>query len=300
MTFKVDETQFERLEKLNKYEPTKGILFGGAGSGKTWTAGTCGDRCLYLNVGDGILTLKSPLFQQKVGAKPIIWPKSQEDWYKIPDLEKFDATCEAIEWFIDHKRQDIDFIVLDDASVFNYLAHLKGLQLSNEYNRSKTLDKYKKSESGIFLPGIQDFGAEIKMVEWFVSYHLGLFAQHGINFWMLAHERRSFTKKLNKDGEPIAGVESDLKDIKPGFTGQTFPDNIVRYFDFVWYMENVSAGVYRAKTQGDDVIKAKTRFNGVFKYIEKNPNLLKTVERMKLAIEQGIVTVSEDEPEVKS
>lgn len=301
MSTKIDESSFKRLEKLDKLDPLKIILFGAAGSGKTWAAGTAGSRVLYLNVGEGILTLKSPLFRSKVQALPIVWPKDVKTWAEIPDLEKFDAICAAVEWFIDNKRSEIDWVILDDASVFNYLAHLKGLQLSNEYKRSQTLDKYNKSKTGIFLPGIQDFGAEIKMVEWFISYHIGLFAEHNIHFMLLAHERCIFTKKLNKDGEPVAGAESELKSIRPGFTGQTFPDNIVRYFDLVWYMENVGPGIYRAKTQGDDVIKAKTRFNGVFKYIEKNPNFTQVVERMKLAIEKGEVTVSEDdEPEVKS
>ena len=37
--------------------------YGPSGAGKSWFTGTAGERTWYLNIGEGLETLKSPLFK---------------------------------------------------------------------------------------------------------------------------------------------------------------------------------------------------------------------------------------------
>jgi len=64
-----------KLSRVNDKPRGKNLIalvYGPSGSGKTWFAGTAGDRNLYLSIGKEPETIRSKLFQEKIGANPIL------------------------------------------------------------------------------------------------------------------------------------------------------------------------------------------------------------------------------------
>ena len=84
------------------------------------------------------------------------------------------------------------------------------------------------------------------------------------------------------------GDPPTLISTSPGFTGQTAPDDIPGLFDNVFYAEVVGGGdnrSYKCTTVGTEILVAKTRWSGVFKTTEMNPNFLNFVKRIQTATE---------------
>src|SRR5260221_9632764 len=61
-----------RLAELSKDESVTGLIYGNSKSSKTWFLGTGGDRVLFVDTGEGLKTLHSPLFKKLVGSNPLV------------------------------------------------------------------------------------------------------------------------------------------------------------------------------------------------------------------------------------
>lgn len=271
--------QFYQLEERPAATDTLSILlYGGAKTGKTFFAGTTGDRTLYIDTGRGLLTLKSPKFKEmlKGNFNPIVAEvredTNEERLVTVP--KAFDEVCDAIDEGLEKFPEKFDTVVLDDATALRKFAIHKALSINLEEKRSQTATKKRR----VVLPAIQDFGTEMAYVEWFMYQYDEILRKAGKHFIVLAHERHIFAKK-DKVGDPDV-----VQMTRPGFTGKTFPDDIMAIFDFVWHTEKVGSGnnaTYRIRTSGDENTRGGSRFGGLFSDVEPNPNFQKMLQRIK-------------------
>lgn len=271
---------FKQLSEIEVDFSITTLVYGDSKAGKTWFAGTAGSRTLYIyfREGEGIVTLKSPLFKEKhPNVDPISVCIEETD-----EVSAFDAVGDTIDHALDRFPERFDTIVLDEATAFRRRAMWKGLGISKEENRSKTLAKVQNRSDNFFIPAIQDYGMEMNLVEWWVATYTELCKRVGKHLIVCAHSRETFAKL---DESKVNSPEVRIK-VRPGFTGKTFPDTITAYFDNIWYIERVGkTSVHRIKIYGNEVIQAGTRYAGVFGSVETNPDFLKMAQKIK---ESGI------------
>lgn len=264
-------------DKLPSHGTLSLLVFGGSGCGKTFFAGTAGSRTLYVDCGNGTLTLDSPLFRSKVrDFNPLMLKitENMEADRSVSRPEGFDHVCDGIDEALEKHSSEFDTVVLDDLTAMQKFAIHKALTTNNEEGRSRTATKKRK----VILPAMQDYGTEMSMINWFLFQYIDILKEAGKHFIVLAHDRYTFKKK-DKVMDPDV-VDS----IRPKVTGKAFPDEVMAPFDFVWHAEKAGSGkdaVYRFRIYGDEEVRGKTRFGGVFDSLEMNPNFLKMVERIR-------------------
>lgn len=273
------------MPRLNDYDVTDyiaGLIYGPAGSGKTTLFGTLGSRNLIIDTGHGMLTLKSKDFRAlHPGVNPII----ERIWEGIlPDISKPDdyahnRICDILDEYLDPKHpmfNEFDAVCIDDATGLKQNAANFALEINSGLGKSNSLQTSKKW--GQKVQAIQDYGQEIDIIDKFLTDYILLCKDRGKHFFIAAHERLTYKKE--KPSDPPLLVKT-----RPGFTGQTFPDNVQGHFDFVWHTESQGGGdrkFYYAVTSGDSALDAKTRGGtGVFPVRWQNPNLLEAIKRFK-------------------
>lgn len=277
---------FQTLDEIRPYEAITMLYYGGSGVGKTMFVATAGSRTLIINIGDGLVTIQGEWARKqfyKDGLPIVATIREERDpktgVFKAADA--FDKVKDAIEWAMDKFPDRFDTIAVDDATQLRAFAMNKGLELNEQFNRSKTLAEAKKS--GGYVPAVQDYGVEMDLIEAFVTDTVAFCKAEKKHFILTAHERHIFKPMKDQSGKKIG---EELDKIRPGFTGKTFPDDITAHFDLVWRAEAVRTGggtVYRAYTEDSMGIKAKSRYPGVFKNPEINPNFLKIIATIKAA-----------------
>lgn len=275
---------FVKLSELkDENDPVNILYYGGGKTGKTWFLGTAGDRSLFVDTGKGTLTLKSKLFREKVGANPTIVSIEEKIGPKgIPDAARaFDYVCDVIDYALATFPQDFDTICVDDLTWLRKFAMNKGLEVNQQTGKSKTL-KTIVEKYDFIIPAIQDFGVEMSLIEQFLANYIDIVRRAGKNFIVAAHQRYVFEKAA---GEGIGGAPK-IREIRPAVTGTQFPDTITALFDNVWHAERIGGGagagtVYRCTVHGDEQTVAGTRHAGVFETIERNPNFLEMLKRIR-------------------
>ena len=288
---------FQKLDEMKPGETVTALAYGGSKVGKTWLAGTTGSRTLYISTGDGIDTIMSPLFRKLVpGFNPtVVDIREKLNIAGIPDMgivAAFDLMCDAIDYALSNFADQFDTVVIDELSATRRHALFKGLELSQTLGRSRTWDKTKLYE--IILPAGQDFGAEMSLIEQFLTGTISLCERHKKHLLVLAHQRYLMVTVKDEKGNPIFGEPKRIKEIRPAVTGAQFPDTISALFDNVWHAEKVGGGdqgtAYRLRVIGDEGdelthttgIVAGTRHAGILPTIIVNPNFQEIVEAIKL------------------
>lgn len=264
---------FQRLSELPIDTPDNGMIYGGSKSGKTWLIGTAGDRSLIIDVGNGIETLKSPLFKKKVGADPIIIQLREK--YRsggIPSVaEVFDLVSDAIDHALATIPDKFDVIFIDELTALRRSAMLKALDFNAGLGKSKTKEQIQKWDA--FQPARQDYGAEMSLIKQFFAGYIDITAAAGKHFFVLAHERRIYTPVKNSQGKDTD--EKELKEIRPSITGQQDIDELPGMFHNVWYCYTVghlpAPVVYKIRTERDDKIMAGSRHGGLWSPIFPDP-----------------------------
>lgn len=277
---------FEFLSNIPAGESETWLIYGGSGSGKTRLIGTCGDRALILNNGNGIDTLKSPLFRELIASKPIIATITEKIGKGgiFEQAEAHDAICDTIDYALEKFGDRFDFVCIDDGTQLKRAAANKALVMNEDMQKSQTMKEVKKWDEMIMA--VQDFGQEMSIIETFASNYTTICQQAKKHFILCAHVRQTFKK-----GERI-GDQPVLMKTVPAFTGvDKNPDYVTGYFDNVWYSEVVGGGndrVWRVTTKGHETLSAKTRMDGIFETVEiVKPNdmfMLNAVNRIREGI----------------
>ncbi len=264
------------------------IIYGQKGCGKTSFAATAGDRTVFVFVGAGISgmkTMKSTWFKEKIGTNPFIEELHEElDSKRMPKkVTLFDQITKKFDWWLDNRLDDWDTMVLDDIANTRKATMYKGFDINKTAQLSSAWANTENA-GGIPMSGIQDFGVEIRAMQWLLETYIEIFESAGKNFLVLAHERYTFSKSLNRKGEPIIGDKDIVDKIRPGFVGKTMPDDIAANFDEVWHLTKIGMGEQaRVKLDcyGDAQILASTRHAGIFEGTELDPNFKEMMERIK-------------------
>jgi hypothetical protein len=264
-----------KLNEMQLDEVTTLLLYGNSGTAKTWLAGTAGDNTVIIAPAQGISTLQSLLFKKLVGTNPTV---EVVDELPMPDIAAgFDRIGDLVEKYLD--EPSINTIVVDDTTNVRRMALNKGLELNQKLNRSQTHTKMKNMKSDAIVREMNDITMEMALMEAFVKKAVTYSKEAKKNFVLTAHERLRFIKPA-KVGDPPT-----LDKIQPGFSGQTFPDDVTGLFDLIWHTEIRGGGdriFYQVRTQGDSTTTAKTRWGGLFPVLfEKSPNLAQVFECIK-------------------
>lgn len=275
--------EFMTLDEMPASDSVTMLYYGGSGTGKTMFVGSCGPRTLLINIGNGLTTIQSDFAKKKWDTGKMIVATIHEEMDRATGLFKaadaFDKVKNSIEWAMDNFADRFDTIAVDDATQLRAFAMNKGLELNEDFQRSKTLAQGKKK--GGYILAVQDYGAEMDLIDKFVAETVSFCKSERKHFILTAHERHIFKKVRDPSGK-VTGEELDR--IRPGFTGKTFPDDITNYFDLVWRAEVVrsgSEGVHRAYTNDSKTIKAKSRYPGVFSNPEIWPEWGKLMAKIK-------------------
>jgi len=281
--------QFQMLDEIKPWESVIMLFYGGSGVGKSVFCGTAGPRTLIINIGNGITPLLSGWARERYYKEglPIVATINEEMDRKtgfFVAADAFDKVKSAIDWAMDHFPDRFDTIAVDDATALKAFAMNKGLELNEDFQRSKTAAQAKKEKNfGAFVPAVQDYGAEMDLIENFIADTVAFCRTEKKHFLLTAHERFTY-KKLKDQSGKVIGEEVDKT--RPGFTGRTFPDEITAHFDLVWRAEALRTGggtIYRAQTEDRMNIKAKSRYPKVFKDPEVEPNFLNIIAQIKRA-----------------
>lgn len=280
---------FQTLDEIPADDAVSLLLYGGNGTGKTFFAGTAGPRALFINIGQGLVVLKSPLFRKlypTAGAMPVvnIYEKLGERAMPTEGV-MFDAVSDTIDECLQNKQVEalFDTVIIDDASALKRAAMNKALDVNQKLGKSKS--KATSEQYDFTGPGVQDYGTEMQMIEQFMAGYTEICKKAGKHLIVVAHERNIFKKAAGMGDNPI------LMKTVPYFTGvDKNPDYVAKYFDNVWNATVVSGGserVYRIRCQGDETISAKSRYAGVFDTVESGLDFPKVLDRIKKSQEES-------------
>lgn len=285
----------QRLSDLPVAEGVTALVYGATGVGKTFFTATAGDRTLHLDLENRRSTIQSPLVQQKYHYNPI-YKVFIEEPLPTGGAKVLDELTRFLRNEAYDMRSDYDTIVLDGITSLRRMAVNKGLELNLGTLKSTTLKKMEEikmkdpivtnnqerivpNELGFINMEVNDYTAEMQLVGKFLFHLTDYCRTEGKHCIVTAHRRVFFEKPKGID--PDAPT---ISSITPGFTGKTFPDEVIGLFDLIWYFETTGSGEntsYRAKTVGDSNLVAKTCYPGVFKTLEPNPNFQEILKRIK-------------------
>lgn len=247
-----------KVEKLADLKPGASLvelIYGPGGTGKTYYGGGCD---LVISAGEGIETLLDKNYTPDTGFSPnIIFVRETFDPKTgiFKKAEAFDTVTDALDWFL--TQDDLKSVCIDDATFLSMFAKNKSIEVMGETGRSKAHETSKNI--GFVTLGVQDYGEEIKILSWFLATYVSQFKAKEKDFVLLAHER-NIMEHIDPN-RPMLGKR--VAKTLPGFTGETFPDQIQAFFDHVWHAESiVSNGKFfpKFRTFGDSkTMVLKTR-----------------------------------------
>jgi len=265
--------EVKRVSETKASEAQSVLGWGAAGSGKTVFGGSAGDDSLFINNGGGAETLRSKWFRETYKTNPFI--------VDIPidspntKLRSMDLVEQAIQFGL--TSPDINTITLDDSTTFRMSSMIRAMEYNLDENKSKTLTAAKKND--FVLPVVQDYGTEMELTRQFLAYYIVECKAVNKNFIILAHERKIFSSP-KKIGEPPIHI----KDV-PSFTGaDKNPDAVAGMFDWVLYFQAIGGGdhiKYRATTEGDETLLAKSRHKNLLPVKWDNPNFKTLIQKVK-------------------
>lgn len=259
-------TTIQSLSELSNDDPLLLLLYGGSGTGKTYFAGTFGDRTLIINLTHGLRTLSSPKFTNIYGkVNPIVATIVESNDLSKQAPTVIDQVNDTIDQLLSTRSEDFDTIVIDDCANLRVAALNLALQVNHDLNKSGSLVSSRRY--GFPTPAVQDYGQEMNIINWFFQTLIETCKAHKKNLVVLAHERIEHGKATS------VGAQAPILQIRPMFTGVN--TDVGAFFDNVWYMNAEGSGEQMkvtARTTQTEIIEAKTRDGGLFPERYFNPN----------------------------
>jgi hypothetical protein len=274
----------KRVSEDERIEGTTQLVYGPAGTGKTFYAGSAGDDWILMSDRNGVATVKSKLFKDKVGTDPFLVEIHPDESPTLPAL--FDSLRNQIDGFLaPAEKNNWRGIILDDINTVRIGARNKAIQLNGLAGRSKTSGNAQSGKfKDILLPTIADFGTEMGLVESFLRQMNDGLRSEGKHCIVCAHERL-----YRKEGS------NTVVQVKPLFTGTDTPDAMPGIFDLVWYLRIVGTGSNVKRefvTETEGGIMAKTRWGGLFKQVERDITAKEVFDRIEYWQKEGKVLPS--------
>lgn len=280
-----------RLDELPKGNSVILLIYGAAGQGKSDFLGTTGDRTVVFVAEGRLGQWKTDDFKKRRGNWNPFTEIITEELQPFGGAKALDELTKRVNYYFDNKLDEFDTICLDGATAFRRFAFNKGLDLSGagaSYAKSIAKSKTGMPDSlPLYQTDVRDLTNEMQLVSKFILKLIDTCRSFGKHFIMTAHERVEFENKTKADMMKLPVVHS----IKPGFTGQTFPDEIPGIFDLVWHFETEGSGEslkYYARTAGDSHgetegkgTMAKSSVGSGWKLKYYNPNFLDIVKKVR-------------------
>lgn len=271
----------KRISEDKKIEGTQAFIYGASGVGKTFAAGSAGNDFVFITDRNGVATLKSKLFKDRIGTDPYILELTPDESPTQPKM--FDAIRNQIDMLMSPSTiNDFRGIIIDDINSTRIGARNKAIDLNGALGRSKSsVNAGSGKFKDILIPTMADFGTEMGLVESFLRQLTDGLREENKHSIVCGHERLY----RNKGGDA-----SLITAIKPLFTGQDTPDAIPGIFDLCWYLRTVGSGSGTKReflTDSDGGILAKTRWGGLFAITERNITMKQVFDRIELWQKEG-------------
>jgi hypothetical protein len=273
----------KKLSEDKRIEGTQAFLYGAAGSGKTFAAASAGSDWVFITDRNGIATLKSKLFKDKVGTDPFILEITPDESPTHPKM--FDAIRNQIDMLMAPANvNDFRGIIIDDINSTRIGARNKAIDLNGTLGKSKSAVNAQSGKfKDILIPTVADFGAEMSLVEGFLRQLTDGLRSEGKHSIVCGHERLY----RNKSGDANL-----ISAIKPLFTGTDTPDSIPGLFDLCWYIRAVGSGSNTKRefvTDSEGGILAKTRWGGLFRPVEREITMKYVFDRIEKWQREGTI-----------
>jgi AAA domain len=263
----------KRISDDKRIDGTQLFLYSENGAGKTFAAAGAGDDWVFITDRNGIATVKSKLFKEKVGTDPFLLEITPDDSPTVPKM--FDSIRNQIDMLLaPATKNDFRGIILDDLNSIRIGARNKAIDLNGSLGRSKSgVNAQSGKFKDILIPTISDFGTEMGLTDSFLRQLTEGLREEGKHSIVCAHQRL-----YRKQGD------NTIIAIKPLLTGTDTPDSIPGLFDLVWYLRvvgNGSASKREFVTDNEGGIMAKTRWSGLFKNIERDITMKEVFARIE-------------------
>lgn len=262
----------KKLSDDKRIEGTQLFLYSENGAGKTFWGAGAGDDWVFITDRNGITTLKSKLFKDKVGTDPFLMEIVHDESPTVPKM--FDSLRNQIDMLLaPATKNDFRGIILDDLNALRIGARNKAIDLNGSLGRSKSAVNAQSGKfKDILIPTISDFGTEMGLTDAFLRQLTEGLREEGKHSIVGAHQRL-----YRKQGD------NTIVAIKPLLTGTDTPDSIPGLFDLVWYMRSVGSGSNVKRefvTEAEGGIMAKSRWGGMFKNIERDITAKEVFDRI--------------------
>jgi len=271
----------KKLSEDKRIEGTQMFLYSENGVGKTFWAAGAGDDWVIVTDRNGIITVKSKMFKDKVGTDPFILELTPDDSPTLPKM--FDAVRNQIDMLLaPATKNDWRGIIIDDFNAIRLSARNKAIDLNGTLGRSKSAVNAQSGKfKDILIPTMADFGTEMGLTDSFFRQLTEGLREEGKHSIICAHQRI-----YRKQGG------NEIVAIKPLLTGTDTPDTIPGIFDCVWYMRTVGSGSNVKRefvTESEGGIMAKTRWSGLFKNPERDITAKEVFNRIEMWQKEGRV-----------
>jgi hypothetical protein len=199
--------------------------------GKTWLAGTAGDRNVIVSNRNGITTLQSATFQKKYPCNPQV---EFVDTDFSPDSPSgFNEVKKIIDKIFQKQNlASFDFLTLDDFSFINRMAIIEAVRMNGSESKSRTHTQAAKF-MGEVIPAQQDLGTAYNLIDSFLVRVTSECREHKKHLIVLNQERHIYRKKIVVLQNGTTKEEEELWRIMPQFGGREYPDKALNHFDLI-------------------------------------------------------------------
>lgn len=279
--------EYQDAKDIPTGNSVRALISGVPGAGKTEFIFTAGDGVLLVNTGKGIETKDSIGLQRRNPnwgmVKVVDLDKMFDKKGGLPTMQQTVAAISDAVYHATRTQSWLRTVAIDDMTEFRFYALWRGMEIMKETGKSQSFDTSVKYDMP--MPVVQDFGAEMGIVEDFLRWLNEDAYNREYNIIITSHTRHIYKKPVDQNGRIAMGQPPVLVRELPGFTGQTFPDYIPRLFSIVGQLEpnvsNEGGNRPRLRLVGGPDKCVKHRYSGILPEYMDNPRFDTILEAIK-------------------